>query len=271
MPAVLDRKELEDLQQDLRVVQALLERQRIVESLVARQPGRNQEPAEGPGQRQHLVELRAKLDEMHAADIAFILEALPLDDRLAVWDLVKSERDGEILLEVSDAVRESLIRDMARTELVAAAETLDADEIADLAADLPQDVIQDIFRALPVEEREQTKSFLAQSLLAVVTQVLVKTADGRGRKAICEIMVMTKAIAKLIQSDQTHQVPSQLQTGRDLGMQMLDQSLLHALQAKEIDPDDAYAYASDKRMFQKFVTDTSILPKLEATQTITGT
>ena len=53
--------------------------------------------------------------------------------------------------------------------------------------------IDRIIDALPVEEREQTKSFLAQSLLAVVTQVLVKTADGHGRKAICEVLMMTKA------------------------------------------------------------------------------
>jgi twitching motility protein PilT len=127
--------------------------------------------------------------------------------------------------------------------------------------------IDRIIDALPVDEREQTKSFLAQSLLAVVTQVLVKTVDGRGRKAICEVMVMTKAIAKLIMTDQTHQVPSQLQTGREFGMQMLDQALLQALQAKEIDPDDAYAYASDKRQFQRYVTDTSMLPRLDATST----
>jgi twitching motility protein PilT len=125
--------------------------------------------------------------------------------------------------------------------------------------------IDRIIDALPVEEREQTKSFLAQSLLAVVTQVLVKTVDGRGRKAICEVMVMTKAIAKLIQMDQTHQIPTQLQMGRDFGMQMMDQSLLAAIAAKEIDPDDAYAYAHEKRAFQKYVTDTSVLPKLEIT------
>ena len=127
--------------------------------------------------------------------------------------------------------------------------------------------IDRIIDALPVEEREQTKSFLAQSLLAVVTQILVKAADGRGRRAICEVMVMTKAIAKLIQSDQTHQIPTQLQTGREFGMQMLDQALLSAIQAKEVDPDDAYAYATEKRLFQKFVTDTSILPKLDLAAT----
>ena len=122
--------------------------------------------------------------------------------------------------------------------------------------------IDRIIDALPIEEREQTKSFLAQSLLAVITQVLVKTPDARGRKAVCEILMMTKAIAKLIQTEQTHQIPSQLQMGRDLGMQLLDQALLAAIAAREIDPDDAYSYAMDKRPFQKYVTDTSMLPKV---------
>jgi len=118
--------------------------------------------------------------------------------------------------------------------------------------------------ALPAQEREQTKSFLSQSLLAVITQILVRSHDGRGRKAVCEILIMTKAIAKLIMTDQSHLVGSQLQTGRDLGMQMLDQALLAAVNAKQIDPDDAFAYASDKRVLQKFVTDTSMLPKISA-------
>jgi len=125
--------------------------------------------------------------------------------------------------------------------------------------------IDRVIDALPVEEREQTKSFLAQSLLAVVTQVLVKTADGHGRKAICEVLMMTKAIAKLIQTEQTHQIPTQLQMGRDLGMQLLDQALLAAITARSVDPDDAYTYALEKRAFQKYVTDTSMLPKIDLT------
>ncbi len=128
--------------------------------------------------------------------------------------------------------------------------------------------IDRVIDALPVDEREQTKSFLSQSLLAVVTQFLVKTPDGRDRRAICEIMVMTKAIAKLIQTDQTHQILSQLQMGRDSGMQVLDQALLAAIVAREIDPDDAYTYASDKNLFKKYVTDTSLLPKAELTATM---
>ncbi|MGB5247163.1 MAG: PilT/PilU family type 4a pilus ATPase [Woeseia sp.] len=123
--------------------------------------------------------------------------------------------------------------------------------------------IDRIIDAQPGELRAQTKSFLAQSLKAVVTQVLVKTPDGRGRKAILEILVNNRAIAKLIMSDQTHQLPAQLQTGRDAGMQLMDQALMEAIESRSVDPDDAFRYASDKRMFKRFVSDTGILPVLD--------
>ena len=90
-----------------------------------------------------------------------MLEALPLEERLVVWDLVKAERDGEILLEVSDAVRETLIAHMETNELVAATGQLDTDEIADLAPDLPREVMQDVFRSLSAEEREQLRAAMS--------------------------------------------------------------------------------------------------------------
>jgi len=123
--------------------------------------------------------------------------------------------------------------------------------------------IDRIIDALPTDEREQTKSFLANSLIAVITQILVKSPDHRARRAICEIMVLTKAIGKLIMTDQSHQIPSQLQMGKEYGMQLLDQALLTAINAKQIDPDHAYSYASDKRQFQRFVSDMSGAPVIE--------
>ena len=114
--------------------------------------------------------------------------------------------------------------------------------------------------ALPSDQREQTKSFLAHSLHAVVTQNLVKTIDGRGRRAVVEIMIMNRAIAKLIMTDQTHQIPAQLQTGKSVGMQLMDQALIDAISQKLVDPDDAYIYANDRKKFERFVTDTTVLP-----------
>ena len=135
--AVQSRLEIEDLQQNLSEVQGLL-----------RAPGRRSE-------------LRGRLDALHPADVAYILEALPPEERLQLWDLVKADRDGDILVEVSDTVRESLIAAMNSAELVAAAETLEADELADIAPDLPPAVIEEVVQSLPAQERERLRAALS--------------------------------------------------------------------------------------------------------------
>lgn len=106
-------------------------------------------------------EAREILDELHPADIAHILEGLPVEDRLWVWGIVDPEREGDVLLEVSDAVRDTLLADMDNAEIVAATQDLDADEIADLAPDLPDEVVQDIIEAQDVEDRAQLQTALS--------------------------------------------------------------------------------------------------------------
>ncbi len=155
------RLEVEDLQRNLQEVQNLLRRHKLVEDLVGRQEMPRHDLVEKLVHKQHLAELRTRLEKLHSADVASILEGLPTVERLVVWDLVRAEREGEILLEVSDAVRESLIATMDQKELVAAAETLEADEIADLAPDLPPQVVEDVIRALPQDEREQLRAALS--------------------------------------------------------------------------------------------------------------
>jgi magnesium transporter len=161
MPAAVRRKRQESVQDALEQVRSLLQKHRIVESMVHNQDMPKHELVETLVHKQNLAELQKKLDKLHPADVAYILEALPLDERLVVWELVKTERDGEILLEVSDAVRQTLIADMDRQELVAATGQLDTDEIADLVPDLPRDVVADVFQSLSTEEREQLRSAMS--------------------------------------------------------------------------------------------------------------
>ncbi len=149
------------VEDSLKQVMDLLARHRLVESLVHKQDMPRHELVELLVHKQNLAELRNKLDKLHPADVAYILEALPLEDRLLVWDLVKADRDGDILLEVSDAVRESLIATMNTRELVAAAASLDTDEIADLAMDLPKDVVQELMKSLDIAKRAQVESSLS--------------------------------------------------------------------------------------------------------------
>ena len=148
-------------EQFLRQVSELLRRRRLEAERASdddRPPRERIEELIEAGDREAL---QRALDRLHPADVAYILEALPLEERLFIWDLVKAERDGEILLEASDAVRETLIAAMDERELVAATGQLDTDEIADLAPDLPREVLQDIFRSLSVEEREQLRAAMS--------------------------------------------------------------------------------------------------------------
>jgi len=159
---VVDKKQpIDRLQDNLVQVQRLIERHRLVEDLVHRQDMPRHDLVESLVHKQNLAELEHKLEALHPADIAYILEALPLEDRLLVWDLVDSDDEGDILLEVSDAVRESLIEAMEQHELVAAAEQLDADELADLAPDLPRQVVYEVMGGLDEEERQQLQSALS--------------------------------------------------------------------------------------------------------------
>ncbi|MBO5391764.1 MAG: magnesium transporter, partial [Pseudomonas sp.] len=161
MTEVEVKKTQESLQSRLAQVIELLNRQRVVEDLTHRQEGHHHDRVENLVHRQNLVELQRKLEDLHSADVAYILEALPLDDRLTVWQLVKADRDGDILLEVSDSVRETLIADMDDHELLAAAKEMDADELADLAPELPRDVVHELMETLDGQQRERVRSALS--------------------------------------------------------------------------------------------------------------
>ena len=122
--------------------------------------------------------------------------------------------------------------------------------------------IDRIVDAMPTEQKILAASFLAQHLKGVISQKLLRSADGRKRKAILEIMINTSSIANLILNQKNFQISSVLQTGREQGMQLMDQALLEAVKNKEIDPDDAYVNATDKKLFQRFVTNHELLPQM---------
>ena len=114
-----------------------------------------------PEQNQALVALIAILHELHPADMAVVLESLPLQERVLVWKLGAPEEDGEVLLEVSEPVRETLIEAMDKAELLAAVDDLDADELAELAPDLPNQVVYEALSTRDEEERAQVAAAMS--------------------------------------------------------------------------------------------------------------
>ena len=149
------------LDHQLKEIISLLEKQRIETTLVQRGPSINHELIAAMLQNQHQSRLQEKLILLHPADCAFILESLPLDERQTVWNAIKSSHDGQILLEVSDAVRQTLISGMAAEELATVAGKLNTDEIADLAANLPKRTMLKILRSLNSEDRQHLNDILS--------------------------------------------------------------------------------------------------------------
>jgi magnesium transporter len=149
------------LQYHLEEVITLLEKQQLEKSLVERSSTANHELVETVLQNQQQNRLQEMFAHLHPADIAHILESLPLDQRKTVWHAIKTSHDGQILLEVSDAVRQTLISGMEAEELATVAGQLDTDEIADLAPDIPKRAMLKILRSLNSKERKHLNAVLA--------------------------------------------------------------------------------------------------------------
>ena len=108
-----------NLESTLREVMDLLDRQALVSRLVARQQVSKQALVQSLVDRQHAVELEKKLDRLHPADAAFVLESLPQEQRIAAWLLIRRERRGAVLLELAAGGRASLVVLLDDVELVA--------------------------------------------------------------------------------------------------------------------------------------------------------
>lgn len=111
---------------------------------------------QGAGRQVHRL-----VNSLHPAEVASLLESLPPAQREVVWDLVDPELEGDGLVELNEEVRADLIREMDADELVAAAEGLEVDDLADLLRELPETVNQRVLRSMDSQDRERLKSVLA--------------------------------------------------------------------------------------------------------------
>jgi twitching motility protein PilT len=110
-----------------------------------------------------------------------------------------------------------------------------------------------IIEVFPASEQAQIRSTLADGIRAVLSQVLFKRADRKGRVAALEVLIANAAVRNLIRESKTFQIPSMVQTGKKYGMQLLDDSIQELLQRGLITPDDAYMKCNDKQRFRPFL------------------
>ena len=142
------------LQQSLDDVTRLLDRHRVLEALTHRQEGPKRDLLESLQHRQNLVELHKRLRSMHPADAAFVLEALPPEDRQTVWEQFDPHQAGLVFVEVSSAVRAFLVERTGHDTLVALLTTLDPEDLGYVSEDVPAEVLEHASRTLESRDRQ---------------------------------------------------------------------------------------------------------------------
>ena len=145
------------------------------------------------------TELEAKLNRLHPADAAFVLESLPAEQRDAAWPLIHRERHGAILLELAESVQTALIELLGDDELIALGKQLPSTDFADLVENLPEERAASVMAHLEASERQQVQtalSFPEDSVGALMTPDAVTVRDDltleeattslRGRRGLPE-------------------------------------------------------------------------------------
>ena len=106
-------------------------------------------------------QVKQLLNSLNGAEVGDLLESLPQTKRQAVWELLKVDLDGDVLVEVNDEVRAGLIRDTSPDDLVQAMSELDIDDLADILNDLPDAVVTEVLRAMDRQDRERLEQVMS--------------------------------------------------------------------------------------------------------------
>jgi twitching motility protein PilT len=115
--------------------------------------------------------------------------------------------------------------------------------------------IDRVIDAFPVDQQSQARTMLSESLAAVVSQLLLPTADGHGRVAVHEILLRTPGLPNIIREGNTTMLNSVIQGGKAQGMQSMDDALMAQLKARTVRAEDAVMKAQDKARFERALQD----------------
>ncbi len=179
--------------------------------------------------------------------------------------LVNQRQIGENVGSFSDALRAALredpdiilvgeMRDLETISLAISAAETGHLVFGTLHTNSAVKTVDRIIDAFPSDMQEQIRVMLSESLKGVVAQVLLPTADGKGRCAAMEILMSTPALANIIREKKSFQIPSLIQTSKSLGMQLMDQALTDLVERKKVKGLDAYLAAADKKAFIRYLT-----------------
>ncbi len=161
MAKVDSQKHQLDLKSTFDEIVDLIHKQEVISNLVQRTESHRHDLVQSLVEKQQLTALKQKLRQLHPADIAFVLEGLPLAQRQLIWNLLDITQRGATLLELSDTVSESLIGKMEKEEIVNVATHMDSNDLAELISFLPKDQVLDLLNAIDKKSRAEVQSSLS--------------------------------------------------------------------------------------------------------------
>ncbi|MFH1811125.1 MAG: type IV pilus twitching motility protein PilT [Pseudomonadota bacterium] len=153
----------------------------------------------------------------------------------------------------ADVILVGEMRDLETIALAITAAEMGALVFGTLHTNSAAKTIDRLIDAFPAEQQDQIRLSLSESLAGIVAQLLLPTADGRGRRAANEILVRVPALANIIREGSTSKLFSLIQSSRAQGMQTMDDALLTLVREGEVRPEEAYLKANDKEHFEQLI------------------
>jgi twitching motility protein PilT len=196
----------------------------------------------------HIITIEDPIEFVHQSDKCLIQHR-----QVGVHTKTFSSALRASLREDPDIIMLGEMRDLETIELAITAAETGHLVFGTLHTSSAPKTIDRIIDAFPADQQAQIRTMLAESLKGVVCQQLLKRSDKLGRAAALEILVVNTAVSNLIREGKIFQIPSVLQTGKQLGMQLLDNSIMQLHKDNKVSAEEAYHKANDKQMFEKLI------------------
>jgi twitching motility protein PilT len=153
----------------------------------------------------------------------------------------------------ADVILVGEMRDLETISLAVTAAEMGALVFGTLHTNGAANTIDRLIDAFPADEQAQIRTTLAESIAGIVSQLLLRTADGQGRCAVNEILLKTAGLPNVVREGNTPMIQTIIQSGKNMGMQLMDDALMALVEAGRITPHEAFMKAANKARFEALV------------------
>ena len=199
---------------------------------------------------QHVLTVEDPIEFVHPMKMGVVNQREVGRDTLSYANALKAA-----LREDPDVIMVGELRDPETISLAMTAAETGHLVLGTMSTSSAHKTVDRIIDSYPPSEQNQIRTMLGESFRAVITQRLIPGADEKSMALATEILIGTVPMSKLIRDGKTFQIPSMMQTGKNVGMQIMDECILSLLQEGKITAQSAQKYANDPKLFEKFVKD----------------